>query len=534
MGHGGSAQPGGDSQGLASCPHAFEPTGFGYLLGPPRPGQHSRLGEDPIETQRLLAALAAALPPAKDYWKTSLPGASQLDDNPFIPAGYTYLLQLVAHDMVQTSVPFWVAASLGLDSRNLRSSPLILDTLYGGGPNAATMAYHNAGNATGDRALLRVGRFDEATDTGGYPAHDLARFNYGGDLVEIANFAEPYITCAADPRNDDNLVLAQLVALFASVHNSIARQLSASRPEAVFGYAQAAMQSIYHSIIQNDLLPRLLHPGVSKVMRERAADDQYWLWRTDAVPLEFTHGAFRIGHAMVRHDYEFNAATSRLEIATVLDGGKFKGETRLTAPSSWIIEWARFFNLRPDIPVNHSRRLSPARSVLDPAKSSTAEDTLQPKALVLRDLLSAALARTWRVDALLDEICAHKSNPIPADWRWRDSQLRHADIHQWLSKHCAELAPADIDTLAADPPLPLFVLLESALDDRIGGRHLGPLGSTIVGEVIYRSMNRQRRRVKMTVAAATAAFDPVFREDMATIRSMPALLEFAGQHAMPA
>ncbi len=126
----------------------------------------------------------------------------------------------------------------------------------------------------------------------------------------IANFADPYITCVADPRNDDNLVLAQLVALFACVHNAIASQLSGLAPEAVFGYAQAALQCIYHSIIEQDLLPRLLHPAVSGALCERwDNDDDCWLWRTDAVPLEFTHGAFRIGHAMVRHEYKFTAST---------------------------------------------------------------------------------------------------------------------------------------------------------------------------------------------------------------------------------
>lgn len=534
MGHGGSSQPGGDSQGLASCPHAFDPTGFDYLLGPPAPGQRSRLGEDPAEAHRLLAALAVALPPAKEYWMTALPGAPQPDDNPFIPAGYTYLLQLVAHDMVQTSVPFWVAAPLGLGSRNLRSSPLSLDTLYGGGPGAAALAYRNGRNATEDRAFLRVGRFKGTTAPVGYPAHDLARFNYGGSNVEIANFAEPYITCAADPRNDDNLILAQLVALFASVHNSITRRLSGSRPEAMFGYAQAAMQGIYHSIIQHDLLPRLLHPDVSGALRERSADDGDWLWRTDAVPLEFTHGAFRIGHAMVRPNYTFNDTNSALGIETVLDGDKFKGETRLAVRSNWTIDWAHFFNLQPGIPINHSRRLSPTRSVLDPQDSFDPNDTTKPKALVLRDHMSAALARTWRVDALLDNILAHNNNPIPAGWRWRDLGQRRSDIHGWLSTRCAGLTAADIATLATDPPLPLFVLLEAALDDRIEGRHLGPLGSAIVGEVIGRSLNRQRRRSKAALDAATAAFDPVFREDMATIRSMPSLIEFAGRHATPA
>ena len=94
-----------------------------------------------------------------------MPLRAQLDadDNPFIPSGYTYLLQLVAHDAVQTSVPFWAAAELGLASRNLRSSPLVLDTLYGGGPNASTVAYQVAGKSAADRTVLRLGRYQSMT-----------------------------------------------------------------------------------------------------------------------------------------------------------------------------------------------------------------------------------------------------------------------------------------------------------------------------------------------------------------------------------
>ncbi len=122
MSHSGTSLAGVHAQGLVACPHAFEPTGFGYLLGPPKPEQRSRLGDDPAEALRLLTALSQALPAPAGYWKTPLRPGTHLDDNPFIPSGYTYLLQLVAHDAVQTSVPFWAAAQLGLSSRNLRSS----------------------------------------------------------------------------------------------------------------------------------------------------------------------------------------------------------------------------------------------------------------------------------------------------------------------------------------------------------------------------------------------------------------------------
>lgn len=540
MSHSGSSLEGAGAQGLVACPHAFEPTGFGYLLGPPEPEQRSRLGNDPAEAHRLLSALARALPAPAGYWQKPLRPGTDLDDNPFIPSGYTYLLQLVAHDAVQTSVPFWAAAQLGLGSRNLRSSPLILDTLYGGGPNAAAVAYRTSGNSAGDRTRLRVGRFPSmktgrAADMGQCSFRDLARINLWPPremAVQTANFDEAFVTCIADSRNDDNLILAQLVVLFANLHNAIASRLTNARPEAVFGYSQVTMQHIYHAVIERDLMPRLLHPDVMAALRGRSAGDERWLWRTDSVPREFTHGAFRAGHAMVRKDYRFNASSEFgvLPIKLTMTGGTRWAETRSPLRETWIIDWSLFFDLSPGSATNLSRRFSPCRSVLDTAGLFRSADKEQPESLSLRDMLSAAVSGAWSVDALLDKIMARPDNPLPSAWAWRDPATRRAAIHDWLSTHCAKLGAADIDTIAGDPPLPLFVLLEAALDPQVAGRHLGPLGSTIVGEVIGRSIARQRQALGTAENAAKAAFGADLWNEMMAVTSMPELIEFARRH----
>jgi Animal haem peroxidase len=543
MSHGASSHTGVPREGLNKCPHAFEPagfSGFGYLLGPPKAEQRSRLGEDPGAAHRLLLALSRALPGCAEYWQTPLQPNLDPDDNPFIPAGYTYLLQLVAHDVVQTSVPFWAAAELGLGSRNLRSSALLLDTLYGGGPSASTVAYQADGYSAADRTVLRLGRYQSMTT--GYsataaecPFRDLARINLCADpdQAQRANFDDPYVTCAADTRNDDNLVLAQLTALFANVHGAIADRLPGARPEAVFGYAQVAMQRIYHAVIAQDLLPRLLHPWILEALRDRTAGDQRWLWQTDRMPLEFTHGAFRVGHAMVRQEYRLNGGSAgTLQVPDVLNGGALRAETRLPLRETWLVQWSQFFQMPGAGTPNLSRRVSPTQSALDTAGLFRSADEDQPDGLSLRDMLSGALARTWHVDALLGHILAHNSNPIPSDWIFYDSGKRQEAIRSWLSTRCTRdiLNDAQIDTLSADPPLLLFVLLESALDPEVEGRHLGPLGSIIIGEVIGRSVARERQRLSPMECVAKAAFEPAFWDEMMAIGSMPALIRFAARH----
>ena len=542
-----SSRTGIRADGLAKCPHAFEPagfSGFGYLLGPPHPEkQRSRLGDNAAEAHRLLHALSQALPPGAEYWPAPLKAGVDPDDNPFIPAGYTYLLQLVAHDAVQTSVPFWTAAELGLASRNLRSSPLMLDTLYGGGPNGSTVAYRPAGQSSADRTMLRLGRYQsmttgKAATAAECPFRDLARINRdpvtaAPDELQPMNFDEQDVTCVADARNDDNIVLAQLVALFANVHGAIAGQLQAARPgarpEAVFGYAQVAMQRIYHAIISQDLLKKILHPEVRKALRGRAADDPRWLWQTDQMPLEFTHGAFRIGHAMVRKDYKLNALPLEpLTVGQTLSVRKNRAEMRFPLHQTWLLQWSHFFKMSPAGAPNLSRRISPTRSALDAEGLFASSDRDQPGTLALRDMLSAALARMWRVDALLEHILAQNDSPIPSNWMFRDSGVRREAIRDWLATH--GLTGADSDKLSGDPPLPFFVLLESALDPAIAGRRLGPLGSFIIGEVICRSVARERRRMAPTECAARAAFEPAFWDDMTAINSMPRFIDFAARH----
>ena len=91
--------------------------GFSYLLGEPDGASRTTIGADPEKARDILTALYSLLPNGR------------LEENTRIPAGYTYLLQFVAHDLVETTVPFWAAAEAGVPSRNMRDAMLRLDGL---------------------------------------------------------------------------------------------------------------------------------------------------------------------------------------------------------------------------------------------------------------------------------------------------------------------------------------------------------------------------------------------------------------------
>ncbi len=100
--------------------------------------QHAPGETDVERTQRLFSLLSAKM------GRTRFPFADTFGPlNPHIPAGYTYLAQLVAHDL---SINSGLDEGLGLETRhiNLRAHPLHLDCVYGYGPSIEPACYEIA------------------------------------------------------------------------------------------------------------------------------------------------------------------------------------------------------------------------------------------------------------------------------------------------------------------------------------------------------------------------------------------------------
>ncbi|HUN39122.1 MAG TPA: peroxidase family protein [Acetobacteraceae bacterium] len=533
MGHGASLRSVNVAHGQQQSTAALDPAafpGFSYLLGAPQPWQRSRWGDDLAATRDVMTRLVMALPEAAD-WPTPLKPGAHLDDNPFIPAGYTYLMQFVAHDLVRTETPLWQAAAQGTSSANTRAEGLMLDALYGRGPSACPVANKSAAADIRERSRLRLGRIAVDGDRQ-CVMRDLPPRTDGAQITDHAGRRIAATVQAADPRNNDNLTLAQLVVLFSLAHNLIADNVQPeARPEARFANARAIMLSIYHSIIRCDLLPRLLHPAVWRAMNERSASDEHWLWRDPGLPLEFSHGAFRTGHAMVCPDYTLNDRTGPQGIGLILrQSSATAGGTRMPLEADGVVQWSRFFTFGP--PPNYSRRISPTRSSLDFQGLCPADDTSFPDSVIFRDLLSAAAARLWSVNAMIEAIMERAPDLIPVGWTFANPVRRRNVIAQWLTqirRLAGVLTDDDIESLADDPPLPLFILLEAGLDPILRGRCLGVLGSVIVGEVIFRRLAMERGRLEMLRTAAQSTLPPGLAAAVAEIDSMPGLVQFVAR-----
>ena len=127
--------------------------------------------------------------------------------NAAIPAGYTYLGQLVSPDIVHSVPEGPDNADARQPTRNMRVDRMILDTLYGRGPGTTPEPFEVPRRAGQYRTRLRLGkcRLDGARPAGG-PALDIPRIG----CPEIDNLLAPGATetLLADPRNDVSLILS--------------------------------------------------------------------------------------------------------------------------------------------------------------------------------------------------------------------------------------------------------------------------------------------------------------------------------------
>jgi hypothetical protein len=460
-------------------------------------------------------------------------------DNPRIPAGYTYLLQFVAHDVVATSPPFWALDDASRGVSNKRTSRLRLDTLYGAGPAVNPVPYAPDDAFDASRTKLRLGH-TKPPIAGGCPFRDIARATVtDASGVLLKGPSEPLI---ADARNDDHVIISQLTVLFHALHNAIVDLLAAANRDANrddlahkrFACARNATTLIYRKIIRNDLLPKILHQAVAEHYDVKAPpfiDTEFSKNPSGPLPLEFSHGAFRFGHAMVRSQYQINGRRSQY-VSELMRQSSSRNSAEMPLDKTWLVSWSRFFELGGPDPVNFSRLLSP--TIAQPLMSTFLFGPIDDSdwfGLPYRDLMSAVLADLWSVGALVGKVAAQKPKLMEGAYA-KDPNVWRADLQKWLAGEAisTELEPEDAQTLAADPPLPFFVLFEA--ERETGGQTLGRLGSIIVAEVLYALLEEEPLAVGSGFNLATeldavaGSYGKGIFDIVSNIKTMPALIQF--------
>jgi hypothetical protein len=503
-----------DASGIDTAP------GFRHFLGSPQQSQRFRVfGIDPLESPAHLTEIRALMNrlsrrmDAEIRWPSRQGSALEHWENPSIPSGYTYLLQFIAHDLVHSAIPLSISGKLDSGIANARRAPLQLESLYGSGPVGLPHVYALDAPNDDRRTKLRLGRmrWKEAKGNAGCPFRDIARSaaeNVTGIDRSISGMRTALTEALiADPRNDDHAIISQLTALFATLHNGlidIIRRRERSDPaHGRFGAAykrflcaRDGLTSIYHHIIRNDVMRRVIHPAIYAVysgsspsfMDETIVSAADW-----KIPFEFSHGAFRFGHAMVRPEYRINELSTH-DLNNTLEKTSANDPVNMPLDETWMVQWSRFFEINGSKP-NYSRRIGPYLSDgLGHDEIFSSFDETGRVGLLYRDLLGSALTGMWSVDALITEIAARRPDLIGLSRLLSDRAYRTSQLRDWLM--CAPsyggLTTQDIETISNDPPLPFFILFEAMRQPLSEGLHLGPLGSIIVAEVVFGALARAR------------------------------------------
>jgi nucleoid-associated protein YgaU len=458
-------------------------TDFDYLFPTLQTDSDALLPDD--DTPKKLKAVAAAM-------------ADNEDDvsNSDIPAAYTYFGQFVDHDITLEEVSGPPATDPGkllsddlvplsvevvrASIRNTRSAAFDLDSVYGGGAGQPPVP-----REPGDVNKLKVG---DVTQLGGGPGFERPPGKGLDNDVprQDPNPGDPRNDRAAligDPRNDENTIIAQMQVAFLKAHNEL---INAGHP---FEEARRILRQHYQHIVIDDFLHRIADPAI---VDDIVTNGNRWynaLAEPFFMPLEFSVAAYRFGHTMVRASYDFNlnfdaagdapggqASLEFLFTFTALSGEMFGTPT---LPENWIIEWENIIgdDLGPGgrarrLDTRLSAKLDGENRALFNLQSETGE-TLPGLAahLAARNLLRGYMLRMPTGQAVASLLDVEVLTTAQLKKAAGTDQAKALENGGFLDR----------------TPLWFYVLAEAAHN---GGQRLGPVGSTIVAEVLIGLVRR--------------------------------------------
>ena len=286
-------------------------------------------------------------------------GEDNADENPTIPAGYTYFGQFVDHDLTFDPTPF-NASERDLNAlMDFRSPALDLDNVYGRGPDDQPYMY------TKDGLHLIVGT---------QPGNEGAQVGTKADLFRITAGDRADVPVLGDKRNDENKIVSQIHGALIAFHNKVVddndliTQFGGDLADATSRFKAAAQIVRWHYqwVVVFDYLDRITEPGmVNEVLNPGDTPRLSHYIKSDAphpyMPVEFAGAAFRFGHSMVRPSYALNKVIGANtepspgekeanRIATFTrdsDPAKNLNGFPGPLPPGWGIDWGFFFSGLP-------------------------------------------------------------------------------------------------------------------------------------------------------------------------------------------
>ncbi len=293
-----------------------------------------------------------------------------------------------------------------------------------------------------------------------------------------------------DPRNDENLAVAQTHLAFIRFHNRVVDTLPAAVPAASrFATAREIVTKHYQWMIRTDFLPRICAQGVvNNVFNNGRKAFEVGVPPTDVptMPIEFSVAAYRLGHSMIRRAYNWNRifddGSGTLDLLFTFSGGSgnFFGDPRL--PSSWIADFRRLYDFKeagrdnlavPEAKFNRAMRIDTRLS--NPLKTLPGFPADEDN-LAFRNLTRARMVRL----ATGQQMATFLQNKGVTLTKLTKAQIRAGNNGAELDG----LTQPQREALLRDTPLWFYILREAEL----GAGKLRGVGARIVAETFHRAM----------------------------------------------
>ena len=382
-----------------------------------------------------------------------------------VPAIHTFLGQFIDHDItlmddrgaqITLKTPTPLSPDQLAKIVNARSPNLDLDNVYGPDFDG------NLSPLDPDDPRQRKMKIAEVRPVTGLPDGVI------DDLQDLPRLADGTAQIG-DPRNDENLIIAQLHVAFLRAHNAICDRY----PELEFEDVKKLLIQHYQWVVLNNFLEQICDPGI--VSRIRNDGPTFFNPSPDSfyMPLEFSVAAYRFGHSKVRAEYpEFNSKQGTGSFDLLFQF------THRRLPDSWVIAWPRFVEIQD--PLRSPRRIDttlshPLLSLDD--KQLNGHDPGFGN-LAVRNLLRGYILRMPTGQAVAKAMASVGIQPMAPD------QIRSVAEQILLppTQTQADILNQTQTNFYEKTPLWFYILAEAAYYG--GGIHLGPVGSTIVAEVL--------------------------------------------------
>ena len=471
-----------------------------------------------------------------------------------IPAGYTYLGQFIDHDMTldatgdnsKNADPGSAGSNVVTDAELIqaRSPSLDLDSLYGSTGDRKPERFLDG---TGVKFIIGRTRIITAPPhlTEGHSNKSLT-FDLPRSSSLSSRDAPTPKALIADARNDENLAVAQTHLAFMKFHNVVAditaRDSSNLSPDDVFLATRELVTRHYQYIVLHDFVSKLILDKIYESVIKQGNTKLFNLTAAEVpfMPLEFSVAAFRLGHSLVRDEYDWNlnfnetkktpanfehplgiSSGARLSLITFTTVGNPSKSGRLRAekplPSNWIIDWRRFYDFS---------------GITLPALGSAASVDMNVTKLIDPNL-SSGLASVPRVGNLATaNLLRGSRRSLPSGQDIAHAVGVQALSSQELKANLPENSVLAIENNEFDRKSPLWFYILQEANLQAQGQSLGEVGSQIVAETFVNLIRTSRTSILGADNAPSwnPSESPLRLNDGAPIDTMPRLLAFVDEH----